>query len=135
MTKLRFPIAAVLELAHHAKAATNHSSGYGEDPVGPALILVGDNGVYFMSNGLPGIPKRDGGEGSHVVYADRCDPSKDLGWYDLKRATFGGDDGAEMLTIVDSVIEEEGRGYTHVEVALTQDQIKIGFVTERAKAA
>lgn len=133
MSSLTFPIAAIVALAEHAKAATNHSAGYGEEPSGPAIIIVGDRGIYMMSNGMPGIPRTDGKEGQHVVYADQCDPDKNPGWYDLKRATFGGDDGVEFLPIVEQILAKKDKGFTHVRIDFTANQIAMEFVTRGRK--
>ncbi|MBF9134716.1 hypothetical protein I0C86_38170 [Plantactinospora sp. S1510] len=51
-----FKLVAVLDLAEHAVAATAHADPVDEEPTGPALLLVADDGVYFMSNGLPQPP-------------------------------------------------------------------------------
>jgi hypothetical protein len=52
----RFKLAAVLDLAEHAVAAAAHAGPVDEEPAGPALLLVADDGVYFLSNGLPQPP-------------------------------------------------------------------------------
>lgn len=49
----RFLLAAVLELAEHAVAAAEHADPVDDEPAGPALLFVADDGVYLMSNGLP----------------------------------------------------------------------------------
>jgi hypothetical protein len=58
----------------------------------PGLWLVGDHGVYLMSNG-----KLPDGARPLVVYAEQCDPTTSDDWFHIKRATFGGDDGVEFL--------------------------------------
>lgn len=63
--------------------------GEGEQP---GLWLVGDHGVYLMSNG-----KLPDGARPLVVYAEQCDPTTSDDWFHIKRATFGGDDGVESL--------------------------------------
>lgn len=55
------------------------------------LTLVGDHGVYFMNPSQP--PPRG------CVFAQGCNPDTDDTWYDKKRRTFGGDDGAEPFTL------------------------------------
>lgn len=75
--------------------------------IGPGLTLVGDQGVYFMSNGVPGI-MADGTaaayrqEGKRLVcYADQCNPEDETlefdEWYENTRRSFGGDDGTVAL--------------------------------------
>ena len=51
-----FRLADTLDLAEHAVAATAHAATVDDEPVGPALLLVTDDGVYLMSNGLPPPP-------------------------------------------------------------------------------
>ena len=56
MITLRFPLPAVLLLAEHALTADSHMASMREvldgAPPRPALWLVGDQGVFLMSNGL-----------------------------------------------------------------------------------
>jgi hypothetical protein len=80
--------------------------GYSDERPQPALLLVGDHGVYLMSNGKPGLPHPDKPEPANfVIYADGCNPDVDDfdSWWNFKRATFGADDGAETLTIIDEL--------------------------------
>ena len=59
------------------------------------LQLVGDHGVYLMSN-APEQQKQPNGR-YRVAYAEGCDPDKDEDFYENKRELFGGDDGVEFL--------------------------------------
>lgn len=61
------------------------------------LWLVGDQGVYLMSNVTSEEAKA--GPVAHVCYADEVNPEKMEfdAWYDAKRQIFGGDDGVEFL--------------------------------------
>jgi hypothetical protein len=72
---------------------------------GKGLWLVGDEGVYFMPNTTDGIHHRTRTKGDTllVVYARECDPTKlDFDtWWANKRASFGGDDGAEFFQLAD----------------------------------
>lgn len=69
---------------------------------GPGLWLVGDDGVYLMSNARESLAKPDGKKGSLVVHARECDPKLDFDeWWENKRASFGGDDGAEFLGLAE----------------------------------
>lgn len=56
MITLRFPLAGILRLAEHALTATTHAASMREVLTGaamqPALWLVGDLGLFLMSNGL-----------------------------------------------------------------------------------
>lgn len=57
------------------------------------LWLVGDQGVYIMSNASPV------GEKADVAYAHQVDPTTLPfdDWWQAKRASFGGDDGVEFV--------------------------------------
>lgn len=106
--RLAFDYDDVMALIEHARGCSAWSAGYEGEASGPGLLLVGDNGVYLMSNGQPGLMRRDG-KGHKVVYAVGLDPEKDADeWWERKRATFGGDDGVEHLPWADA-IEELGR--------------------------
>lgn len=100
--KLSFNKADVQKLIDHAKAASKHRLPYGKKKEKPGLMLVGDQGIYLMSSGIPHLPK-DGGkpEESFVVYPKQCDPTKMEfdEWWEAKRAAFGGDDGVEFLPL------------------------------------
>ncbi|MCW3782508.1 DUF3085 domain-containing protein [Defluviimonas salinarum] len=78
-----------------AFSAMNTDIDPGKVPAG--LHLVGDHGVYIMSN-APIEDVRAAGV-DHVAYAAEANPAKvpfdDL--WEIKRASFGGDDGVEFL--------------------------------------
>ena len=118
--KLHFDHALVTQLLAHAEAAKEHTPTFdqlyeptflkdGKETQSPSyddidltkvpagLMLVGDNGIYLMSNGKPALkdPERTG---NLVAYAFEADPQKKPDdWWHVKRAAFGGDDGAEFL--------------------------------------
>jgi len=58
----------------------------------PGLWIVGDEGVYIMSNG-------ERPENHPIAYAKGCNPKVDDfdDWWQMKGRTWGGDDGAELL--------------------------------------
>ncbi|MFK4259629.1 DUF3085 domain-containing protein [Agrobacterium tumefaciens] len=58
----------------------------------PGVWLVGDEGVYLLSNG-----KLSEGQRPCVVYAEECDPKTNPDHWHYKRRHFGGDDGIEFL--------------------------------------
>ena len=110
---LHFPRRLVDRLVDHARIAPAHCKSYAQKitephaPVRPGLFLIGDNGVYLMSNGEP--PLLQSGEtprDRHVVaYAREINPEIlpfDT-WYDAKRHAFGGDDGVELIPLGDIV--------------------------------
>lgn len=97
---LSFPIGSVWAVIARGRAYAEVNGGfrnphYGLDPGGneePGVWLVGDHGVYLCSNG-----KLPNGERPFVAYAIECDPRTNDDWFEVKRKTFGGDDGVEFL--------------------------------------
>lgn len=94
---LKFDAPAVARLMEHAAAAPEHRHSEFEaaDGRGPALMFVKDDGIYVMSNGLPGL-ERPG----NVVYARNYDPRKGDVW-DRCRDAVGGDDFAEYIGLTE----------------------------------
>lgn len=85
-------VRALLADAHRKWAAALPRRFYGMD-VGPQIMLVGDEGVYLMHNGVNETKPM-------VVYAKECNPIEDPeGYYEAKREIFGGDDSAELLSV------------------------------------
>jgi hypothetical protein len=86
----------------------------------PGLTLVGDHGVYLMSNGLP--PLQDPSpeiSRSLVAYALGINPEQDSMWLDAKRAAFGGDDGTEPIDLesIEAAIEGAApESYLHMRI-------------------
>ena len=61
------------------------------------LWLVGDQGVYFLSNGRPRLPPSPGASGNAVARSEETDSARNPdSWYDAKVAAFG-DDGVVFL--------------------------------------
>lgn len=112
-----FPLSEVRELLEHARSCKEHAPTFGQlmDPalrfdgkapeslqdlrsgdvdhslVPYGLHLVGDHGVYLMSNGTPHLPGTK--TRNRVVYAHGINPEVDEDFYDAKHDLFGGDDG------------------------------------------
>ncbi|SCB50019.1 DUF3085 domain-containing protein [Rhizobium multihospitium] len=88
----------------------------------PGAWLVGDEGVYMMSNGK----LADHQQRSLVVYAEECDPRTNPDHWHYKRQYFGGDDGidfldAEMLVRLIAALPD----CTHLTIAMTDDSMSI----------
>ena len=64
------------------------------------LTLVGDQGVYWMSN-APNQKKVEGSDSYPVAHSRECDPEKNDfdTWWANKNASFGADDGCDFFTI------------------------------------
>jgi hypothetical protein len=99
MTKLVFDAATVRSIVEHMTAATEWRKEYGAKGKGhPQLVLVHDEGIYVMSNGVPGL--KAGDDKKHVVaYAKGYNPHTDRDVLERARDAVGGDDFAEYLTL------------------------------------
>lgn len=98
----------VERLANHSREATQHKPLYEQpETEKPGLWLVGDDGVYLMSNARSGLRKDPEDPESHfvVAYAIEICPVDEKGnkkasiddWWETKRQAFGGDDGADFI--------------------------------------
>jgi hypothetical protein len=130
---LHFDRAAVNKLLEHTRAAKTHSALY-EDPktAKPGLWLVGDDGVYLMSNGEPRLPGED--DKNFVVYADEVNP-KTMAfdeWWGNKQLSFGGDDGVDFLAL--SELDKALATYqpdAKLIIDVTQGSLAIIYYTRR----
>lgn len=98
----------VVKLLSHTVAAPAHKALWQQkETEKPGLWLVGDSGVYLMSNGNPPLKVPSDMESeapNFIAYARQCDasPGRDTDdWWNNKRASFGGDDGAEFIPAED----------------------------------
>jgi hypothetical protein len=139
----RFKAADLKRLLLHANASTEFDMGHenmtdaefeslglsppvDRTPIGPGLLFVHDRGVYLMSNGIP--RDMDAAQtGSHVVYAEYCNPNTDTEWYDNSRELVGGDDFAEVIRIPRSWIDACEQFETF-EIVINNDMLNSGFV-------
>lgn len=118
----------VRPLIEHALAAKSHRQpDFEASEGGPAsLMLVGDDGIYLMSSGLPGLQREDG-TGNVVAYAIGFDPNRDgrdVVW-DRKRDVFGGDDGVEFLPMVDTIKRWIAAGEETIAIRVTEESIEL----------
>jgi len=100
---LTFTVASVREVIARGIADAAENGGfndpYADPPVfsdanrRPGFWLVGDRGVYIMSNGM--LPD---GHKPLVVYASECNPETSPDWWEVKAKTFGRDDGVEIIS-------------------------------------
>jgi len=103
--RITFDKQIVQRLIEHSEGSASHKTLYGVKTTNaPGLWIVGDEGVYLMSNGDPGLKDEKSVTGGHVVcYADQCNPKKMAfeDWYEAKERIFGGDDGVEFVSARD----------------------------------
>ena len=128
-----FPIEAVRRVIERGKqdAAAHggfcnpyHGTKPGESEQ-PGFWLVGDQGVYIMSNG-----KLSDRQKPLVVYSTECHPQGDPDWWDYKRRHFGGDDGVEFID-ADLLLPsfDQNFGATHLGIQLSENDISFTLIT------
>lgn len=149
---LTFKVKEVRRLVEHSKASKEHSPSY-EDLFNPeyhkggkvidnngwpdsnnidhskipaGLLLVKDQGVYLLSNGMPPLLVREGEKRQVVAYAKEANPTMCEDWWEAGREIMGGDDCAESLplsmfeTIMDS-LHDDGE----IKISVTETHIKL----------
>jgi len=121
-----FPIPAVRMVIDRGIADAAANGGFRNPYYGlkPGLWLVGDDGVYILSNG-----KLAEGARPLVVYSEECHPVGNPDWFDYKRRHFGGDDGIEFIEAgqVLPLVNRDFR-YTHLRVELNEHDISLSLI-------
>jgi hypothetical protein len=103
---LKFKTNDLRPLVEHAAKAKEHRSSF-SGKNGPALWLVHDEGIYFMSNGLPLMP-----EDQRCVYAKGFPPDQYV----------GGDDFVEVFPL------KKVKGWlngSEVEITLSAETMEV----------
>lgn len=88
------------------------------------LILVKDQGVYFMSERGEQTPQ---GRRKLLAYAVGCNPDTDPfdDWWELARAELGGGDFAEYLDPADAVLQRVLTSTDDLHVIATEKHLTI----------
>jgi hypothetical protein len=127
-----FPVPAVRKVIDRGIADATANGGFRNPYYGlkpgegekPGLWLVGDEGVYMLSNGQLA-------EGARplVVYSEECHPVGHPDWFDYKRRWFGGVDGIEFIDAerLLPLIDRDFR-YTHLRVQLSEHDISLSLI-------
>lgn len=127
-----FPILAVRKVIARGIADASANGGFRNSYYGtrpgegekPGLWLVGDEGVYIMSNG-----KLAEGARPLVVYSEQCHPVGNPDWWDYKRRHFGGDDGIEFIEAERLIpLFDRNLRATHLNVVLTETEIALSLI-------
>lgn len=135
--RLTFDPDTVARLMQHARSCeehvptlrqsyNQHGARIQEPRVGPALWLVGDKGIYLMSNGHPRLEERS--PGGHlrpiVAYAHQCDPRTMpvRVWWNVKAMCFGPQDGVEMIPLQSAATRER---LSHGVIELTPHRLEL----------
>lgn len=125
--KIRFKKMDVALIVEHVEQSKEHATLY-DEKTGPGLWLVGDHGVYLMSNGKPSQPNiAKGGDSRFVVYAEGINPDVDEFdvWWENKRTSFGGDDGVDFLKLTDVVNATRQTKGPYIKIDLTPDKMTL----------
>jgi hypothetical protein len=129
---LSFPLEKVRNVLDRGRADAEAHGGFRNPYYGlrpgkgeqAGLWLVGDHGVYLMSNG-----KLPDGAKSLVIYAEECDPTTNDDWFHVKRATFGGDDGIEFFDGVHlEAMMTASPGATHLCIVFHEDTMQLSMI-------
>ena len=128
-----FPILAVRKVIDRGIADANDNGGHRNPYYGlkpgegekPGVWLVGDEGVYIMSNGRLAEPQR-----ALVIYSEECHPAGNPDWRDYKRRWFGGDDGIEFIE-AERLIPMFDRNHrcTDLHVQLSETEVSLSLIT------
>ncbi len=131
---LSFPLTSVREVIARGRADAEAHGGFRHPYYGlrpdkdekPGLWLVGDQGVYLLSNGkLPDDAK------PLVVYAGECDPRTNDDWFDVKRRTFGGDDGVDLIDAKQlEAMMAAAPDATHLRIAFLSDSMQLYLIVK-----
>jgi hypothetical protein len=140
MASLVFNAKDVLRIVEHSLAAKEQQRqvvGYDKEthalqyatPEAPAVMLVHDDGVYLMSNGIPRDLRNpgdaDGHAPSYVAYAKGCNPGLNDDWWDTSRALVGGDDFAETLPWANEIKARIEAGRRNITFTITSNGIAL----------
>ena len=128
MVVLEFKASEVARIVRHALTAPEHRSAYGqEENPGPQLWLVGDQGVYLMSNGSPADDTGETNTKLFVSYAKGCNPEADDfdTWYNNKVDWFGGDDGCDALDWCETIGQQLIAGAKTIRIGITANNMKL----------
>ncbi|MQW86387.1 DUF3085 domain-containing protein [Sinorhizobium saheli] len=88
------------------------------------LWLVGDEGVYVMSNG-----KLAEGQRPLVVHAEECDPKTNPHYWHYKRRYFGGDDGVEFIDAVElEQLIAAAPDATHLQITINDTSLSLCLI-------
>jgi hypothetical protein len=119
MHELVFPLDEVLILAGHATAAPSTAPPLGDEPPGPALLLVAAEGICLLSNGFPQLDAAPGqahAYGIRAVYADGYGPGTPT---DAREAAIGVRGEFLIGTPVDEPVLRRLRAHAHTHDLFT----------------
>lgn len=99
---LKFRTDEIKKLAEHSIKAAKRRPTFAQQEenttIPKGFILVKDQGVYLLSNGL-NAQDQTPNESGLVVFAESCNPNTDEDWYHNAWNICGGDDFAEFIEL------------------------------------
>lgn len=108
------------------------SKNIDQSKIPPGLWLVGDHGIYLMSNGSPGLLLSGAGddEHHHIVYPRECNPdTMDFDdWYDAKNRIFGHDDGVEFLPLSMFKDFDKLDSNARIRIYMDENSLRVEFI-------
>ena len=141
-TVLEFAATDLKAIVEHSVAAKAWQAAYESQATddGPLITLVGDDGVYILSAGVPAQMNPNAGENGPtrlVAYARGCNPYRDgrMAAYDNKVALYGGDDGADSLPWAGDILRMIEAGAETIVITLKESSIGLGCIMPTRKGA
>jgi hypothetical protein len=132
-----FDAKQVAKLLRHSLAADEHEQTYDERLAGrqakAGLHLVGDMGIYLMSNGIPGLPLDPAQDTSEqfyrrlTVHSGEIGEDKPAGGLDIRRKRLGtGDDFVVYLPATWFDLDKLGQAES-VRIQVAKGLGRVGF--------
>ncbi|MBN9219627.1 MAG: DUF3085 domain-containing protein [Mesorhizobium sp.] len=127
-----FPILAVRKVIERGKTDAAKNGGFRNPYYGlkpgqgeiPGLWLVGDEGVYVLSNG-----KLAEGQKALLCYSEECHPIGNPDWFHYKQRHFGGDDGIEFIDAEQLIpLFDRNLRCTHLRMELTEAEVSLSLI-------
>ena len=65
-----------------------------------------------------------------MAYAEECDPDTNDDWFEIKRRTFGGDDGVDFLDAEGlEVLMSSVSDGTHLRIAFSDETLELSVIS------
>jgi|TARA_R110002126_G_scaffold248949_1_gene391760 hypothetical protein len=128
MALLEFATPEVAQLITHAQTCTRFVRKWDGEVTHPGLILVVDQGVFLMSNGLDAAYIEEAGlpDTRRVqAYADGKSPQDDRNWMAEMKAIFGSYTGIYHLDIVQAAEQILDRGDPTLMLSVSNHAINV----------
>ncbi|BDA69046.1 hypothetical protein RIVM261_057120 [Rivularia sp. IAM M-261] len=129
--QLHFLKQDVQKLLEHTKDSKSHVPIYGDESTRqPGLLLVANEGIYLVSNGIPGLFKDNAlalttlDNPAFVAYATECNPNTqhEEEWRRVKNEAFDSDDVKFLETyFIEAALLRPGK---YIQLEVNEEGIK-----------